>query len=348
MKKVVLTLFTMAAMIACNNTEIIDVGGKLTNAITFDNVNTRAGLSDLKDNGFGVWACVSSKDAGSSVQYEPLLDNERVYLKDGEWTYDNTQLWISNSMFYFFAAYPQGIFQQHREVSDERTYTLYYADITADGSADTEDILLSTNVTDTTVEGYSETVPLTFSHLLTKVNVSISQNFKADPDFNYYVKKVTIEGIKGNGTVVLFPYEGAFAEICDTSNSNSIQLVKEYPKPRILRNIDAADPTVVLSVWGSGAMLIPQTIEAGEQDEQGNLLKGARIIVDYYYDVTVDDDYTDATLKQATAFIPAIQWKSSESINYKLSLANVTLITIDKPSIESWGAPQTGGTIIIK
>ena len=338
----------MAAMIACNNTEIIDVGGKLTNAITFDNVKTRAGLSDLEKDGFGVWACVSSKDAGSSVQYEPLLKNERVYLKDGEWTYDNTQLWISNSMFYFFAAYPQGIFQQHREVSDERTYTLYYADITADGSADTEDILLSTNVTDTTVEGYSETVPLTFSHLLTKVNVSISQNFKADPDFNYYVKKVTIEGIKGNGTVVLFPYEGAFAEICDTSNSNSIQLVKEYPKPRILRNIDAADPTVVLSVWGSGAMLIPQTIEAGEQDEQGNLLKGARIIVDYYYDVTVDDDYTDATLKQATAFIPAIQWKSSESINYKLSLANVTLITIDKPSIESWGAPQTGGTIIIK
>ena len=88
--------------------------------------------------------------------------------------------------------------------------------------------------------------------------------------------------------------------------------------------------------------------EEGEQDEQGNLLKGARIIVDYYYDVTVDDDYTDATLKQATAFIPAIQWKSSESINYNLSLANVTLITIDKPSIESWGAPQTGGTIIIK
>ena len=335
----------MAAMIACNNTEIIDVGGKLTNAITFNNVNTRAGLSDLEKDGFGVWACVSSKDAGSSVQYEPLLENERVYLKDGAWTYDNTQLWISNSMFYFFAAYPQGIFQQHREVSDERTYTLYYADITADGSADTEDILLSTNVTDTTVEGYSETVPLTFSHLLTKVNVSISQNFKADPDFNYYVKKVTIEGIKGNGTVVLFPYEGAFAEICDTSNRNSIQLVKEYPKPRILRNIDAADPTVVLSVWGSGAMLIPQTIEAGEQ---GNLLKGARIIVDYYYDVTVDDDYTDATLKQATAFIPAIQWKSSESINYKLSLANVTLITIDKPSIEPWGAPQTGGTIIIK
>ena len=347
MKKIILTIFAAATLLGCNQESITEVPSSL-GAISFSNVSTRAGLSDLKANGFGVWACVSSKDAGSSVQYEPLLDNERVYLKDDEWTYDNTQLWISNSMFYFFAAYPQGIFQQHREDSNEGTYTLYYADITADGSADTEDIVLSTNVTDTTVEGYSETVPLTFSHLLTKVNVSISQNFKADPDFNYYVKKVTIEGIKGNGTVVLFPYEGAFDEICDTSNGNSIQLVKEYPEPLILRNIGAADPTVVLSVWGSGAMLIPQTIEAGEQDEQGNLLKGARIIVDYYYDVTVDDDYTDATLKQATAFIPAIQWNSSKSINYNLSLANVTLITIDKPSIESWGAPQTGGTIIIK
>ena len=330
----------MAAMIACNNTEIIDVGGKLTNAITFDNVNTRAGLSDLEDNGFGVWACVSSKDAGSSVQYEPLLDNERVYLKDGEWTYDNTQLWISNSMFYFFAAYPKEIgVQQQRLEYDEDVVVIYSLDITADGSNNTEDILVATNVTDTTAESFDpdNVVPLTFGHLLTKINFKIRQNFDIDPDFNYYVTRVIITGVKGNAKYSCDPYDDSFYSEWDYDNSADITIEKVYSEPVLLRNIGAENPVVTLSVWGNnGLMLVPQEIN-------GN----AKIKVEYYYDVNSDDDsYGTATYVEG--FIPATRWESGQSISYTLSIANQNNISFSQPSIGPWGSPQTGGTIIIQ
>ena len=104
-------MLAAVALVGCNR-ENTPITPQEQHAISFDSVSTRAGLSDLQSDGFGVWACVSSKDDAQSVQYEPLLENERVYLKNGEWTYDDTKYWIPNSMFYFFAAYPQGVFMK--------------------------------------------------------------------------------------------------------------------------------------------------------------------------------------------------------------------------------------------
>ena len=197
---------------------------------------------------------------------------------------------------------------------------------------------MATNVTNTTVEGYATTVPLTFGHLLSKFNVKIRQDFDADPDFNYYVTKVTVTGVKGNGACVYLPYGQQIGLWWDYENSTQIILEKEYSEPRILRNAGAADPTITLSVWGSGLMLIPQEIAAN----------AVEVVVDYIYDTNVDTDYTDGVAKQAKAVIPVSQWESGKSYSYSMALSNVTLISIDKPTIEPWGAPQTGGTIIIK
>lgn len=189
MKKVVLTLFTLATLAACSSTEIIHNGSSYNNAIAFGNVCTRAGLSDLQNDGFGVWA-VYVNEAQPAGYW--LLDNETVYLKDGDWTYDNTQRWLSNSIFHFFAAYPYNVgFQELRQELNGTYYTGYRLEVTADGSADTEDILVATNVTNTNVEGYNTTVPLTFGHLLTKINLTVSQNTDIDSEFEYYVTKIT-------------------------------------------------------------------------------------------------------------------------------------------------------------
>ncbi len=359
-------MFAAVALVGCNR-EDVPVSPQEQHAISFDNVSTRAGLSDLQANGFGVWATVSSIGS-TDVSYQPLFEEEeRVYIPDGgtDWTYDNEQLWISNSIFHFFAAYPYNIgFEQVRFEYGGKYLTACYKEMSADGATEPVDILVATYETDTTDENFdpNNAVPLLFKHLHTKVNFKIRQNFDADPSFNYYVTKVTLRAPKtvipgepepadegaiySKGICMYMPYSQPENQISwayvDMLNPQEeypkVVISKEYSEPRILRNIGVEDPTVTLSVWGDGIMLIPQEIAANSLE----------VVVDYIYDVSVDTDYKDGTPKQAKAVISNIKWESNKSICYNLAISNTTSLTFDKPTIEPWGSPQTGGTIIIK
>lgn len=341
MKKIILTIFAAVSLLGCNQETITEVPDS-PGAISFSNVSTRAGLRDLQANGFGVWATVSSIGS-TDVSYQPILEKEHVYIPDGgtEWTYDNTQMWIPNSMFYFFAAYPKEIgVQQHATTQNGVNYTSYSLDITADGSADTEDILVATNVTDTKAESFDpdNVVSLPFSHLLSKVNVKLRQNFDIDPDFNYYVTKITISGIKGNGTYMTMPYNDSWLSYWDFNNALNIVLEKDFSdNPVLLRNEGAADPIVILTVWDDGLLLIPQEFAGGN----------IAVRVDYLYDVNLDDENMGEP-KFVEGFVPAGKLESGKYVNYTLSIANSSFITFEQPTIDPWGAPQTGGTIIIQ
>lgn len=337
---ILLAAAALLSLSSCNREDIVSGTQDDSSPISFGNVSTRAVESAADIEEFSVWATVSSIGS-TDVSYQPLLTNERVYRNpagSSTWTYDNTENWISNSMFYFFAVYPYNIgVQEHRFEYDGEAAIYYALDVTADGSANTEDILIATNITNTN-ESYSTTVPLQFNHILTKVNLKIRQNFDIDPDFNYYVSKVSITGIKGNGELICDPYNEMFYSEWNLDNATNITLEKVFVEPVLLRNIGAENPVVTLSVWGSdGLMLIPQAITNG----------GVKVKVEYYYDVNLDDDLY-GTAKYVEGFIPAGVWESAMSINYTLSIANQNNISFSQPSIVPWGSPQTGGTIIIQ
>jgi hypothetical protein len=287
-------------------------------------------------------------------------------------------MWIPNSVFHFFAAYPHKVgFKQKSFAVGERNLIYCYKEFSADGITDPEDVLVATKKVNTTEPSFDpdNVVPLTFQHLFTKVNFKIRQNFDADPSFNYYVTKVTLRAPKtivpgetetddegaiyGKGVCAYQPYMDSHSSTNPNYQRNPISWVyqdisnldgekpteyekvvisKEYSEPRILRNIGAEDPTVTLSVWGDGMMLIPQDIAANSLE----------VVVDYIYDVSVGTDYTDGTPKQAKAILSPVKWESNKSICYNLAISNTTSLTFDKPTIEPWGSPQTGGTIIIK
>lgn len=343
MKKVVLTLFTLATLAACSSTEIIHNGSSNNNAIAFGNVCTRAVDSAADIEEFSVWATVSSIGS-TDVSYQPLLTNERVYrdpVGSENWTYDDTQNWISNSIFHFFAAYPYNVgFQELRQELNGTYYTGYWLEVTADGSADTEDILVATNVTNTNVEGYATTVPLTFSHLLTKINLTVSQNTDIDGEFEYYVTKITITGLNSNGIYAVMSFNEDFYRSWNMENSTPMTLTKNYESEPVCLREDFGNgrKSKPLKVWGEdGIMLIPHDIAQN----------GVMIRVDYLYDVNPDD--TDlGQAKFVEGYIPAIEWQSNTAINYNIAIANSSFISFEQPTIEPWGAPQTGGTIIIK
>ena len=329
------------ALFACSKPVIDPVDSEDKQEIRFGSVSTRADIFS-GDEEFSVWTAVSSDEYlinDEALSYYPWMKNERVY-NDGErWTYDNTSYWLSNSMFYFFAAYPYDLpVETTRESQNDVMYTVYSLDVTADGSDDTEDILVASAVSDTGDDDFDaeDPVELNFNHLLTKINLTVSQNFDIDPDFNYYVTAVTLTGVAGAGTYMVLPYGSNI--ITAWTNTTDVEIVKTFAEPVILRNPGAADPKIELKIWGqNGLMLIPQTVTNG----------GVQVRVDYLYDVDLDDE-DKGTPKFVEGFIPATEWQSNKSVTYSLSIANTSNIIFSKPSIEPWGAPQTGGTMIIK
>lgn len=334
-------MLAAVALVGCNREEA-PVSPQAQHAIGFGSVDTRAGLSDLQANGFDVWATVSSIGS-TDVSYQPILTEELVtYVSESEgWTYANEQMWIPNSIFHFFAAYPHDIgFEQVRFDIEGQYRTAFYKEISADGSTEPEDILVATHVTNTSDGAFDpdEVVDLSFGHLLSKVNIKIRQNFDIDPDFNYYVKKVTLSGFKGNGTYMLMPYNDSWFPYWNFEEAAEVSIVKDFSsRPVLLRKVGAADPVVILTVWDESLMLLPQEFE------NGNIL----VRVDYFYDVNLDDEDMGQE-KFVEGYIPAGAWESGKSVNYTLAIANSSYITFEQPTIDPWGSPQTGGTIIIQ
>ena len=303
-----------------------------------------------RSSAYGPRSAASRTTLNPEVSYVPILENERVYRNPAgsdTWTYDNTEYWISNSWFHFFAAYPYNVgFQQIRQAQNGQSYTGYFLEVTADGTADTQDILVATCIKDTTSEGMFDmanppVVPVSFKHLLSKLKLTISQNTDIDSEFEYYITKITITGICNKGTYMVMPLNNQFFETIDTSGSTTtISIEKDYEDAPICLREDFGNgrQSKPHKVFGDdGVMMIPQEIA----------VDAIEIKVDYLYDVNPDDEDL-GTPKSKTGYIPAITWESNKSYHYNLSIANTSAITFDQPTIEPWGSPQTGGTIIIK
>lgn len=347
-------MFAALALLGCDK-EHTPIAPIEPGVIGFGNVTTRAVDSADDINEFPVWACMADPSAD---YYAPILTNERVYKGDnGQWKYDNTRLWIANSHFFFLSVFSDAdtcpLFTENKVdiAGNGSQHMVYTMDVTTPNTADM-DILTAFNYTNTSGV-YSQTVSMQFSHLLTKVNLKIRQDFDKDPDFDYFVTKVTITGIKNSGRFGVVPYASAspyyFSGWTFAENATTLTVEKTFDTPQILRAYDEPDPkNKVIDTWGNdGILLIPQEIV-------DNTVK---VRIDYLYDETPGDNDPGTIAHYVEGFLPTniineepkeILWQSGKSINYTIKVAEQNDISFAQPTIDPWGSPQTGGTIIIK
>lgn len=345
---ILLLIALIFAAFACSKNEeapVLPEGGE---EITFSNVATKAvnGIKDIEQ--IGVWAAMT-KD-GETSDYISILDNERVYPTDEahtNWVYDNTRYWFENYHFYFIASYPYnqngsgiGSFQKFEAIQDNITRIGYSLDVdTYNEEASTHtgvDILTAATYVNTSTE-WSRTVTLNMRHLLTKVNLKISQDTTevGDPNNDYYITKVALSGISTNGEYLVITDENQIAQEWSLESANNYSFDKTYDGSQTLRS------QKVISVWEDngegGLLLIPQSIPIDK----------VKIRVEYLYQLAQSTEKKPGFVE---AYMPVSDdlWQSGKRITYRLAIAKPTNIRFLAPTVESWGAPQTGGTIIIK
>jgi hypothetical protein len=319
MRKILLSMLAAVALVGCNR-EVVPVSPQEQHAISFGTVDTRADKSDLEEDGFGVWA-VYVNEAQPAGYW--LLDNEKVYLKNGFWTYDNTQLWVNNSVFGFCACYPQdaGFVKDVENLSVTMTYE------TPDAA--NEDILVATKFVDTRTAGYNETVPLTFKHLFTKINIRVKQNKGTNERDKFIIDKITLRNVKTKGTCKAFQdVDVVWEEMSST---------KSFTKEIEGDNIIDFNTGIMLSE--EGLLLLPQTIAANS------------IELEVAFRVGLEGNTDISTFESKTykAFLPnTVNWEPGKSYIYTAQVSTYNPIVFLPPMVESCGGSQSGGTIIIK
>lgn len=334
MRKILLTMFATVALLGCQNepTPVAPGNGR---PISFDNVETRAGLSDLKADGFGVWAIVNNATMVNDV----LMNNQEVTYNAtlDAWEYNPEQQWIDNSKFNFTATYPY---------DTNGTYFSYdnaNADVklTVSETPSEVDFLIATHETNTSIENYSTEVPLNFQHALTSVGLKIWRDGGKHQNDQMRIKSVTLGNILKDGTF-------STADNKWTYNGNKLTVEKVYDNLTDSDNIGAVivQDDGTLESGGSEAakpfddmMLLPQTLDASSNSVSLKIV--------YQLKRQNAADWEEAELETV---LPSMTLNPGQRYTFNVVLSSVTDITVYyiQTKVDPWGTPQVGGTVIIK
>ena len=327
LKYFIATVAMMSMVCSCGKNSLETPAPETQSAIEFSNVITKATVNDLQNDGFSVWAYIKNDVADNAL----IMENTKVTYNSttSSWGYSPLKYWIDNSLFTFLAAYPSDAYTLDSNKSS--------LNLTLSETPSQVDYLMATNITDTSVEGFSETVDLQFGHILTSVGINIWRDGGKHQNDHMRIKKVTLSNIRKGGTYNSTDLWTPFNE--------KLSLEKEYEE--FSANIGAAvvQGGGTLTTGGDPAdpfsemMLIPQTLGASN-----------KVSLKIHYQLKRfdgEDKWEDAELE---ADLPNGTWEPNRRYMYNVVLSSVKDITFYyiQTKISPWGAPQVGGTIIIK
>ena len=301
-----------------------------------------AALKAIQTNGFRVWGWFEGTTSGHMFFTNATNDGTHVTYTNGNWTYQPPRHWM-NGIYNFVAVYPQDTpdVVYEPETSGDKPVLVVDFD-----SASQKDLMVAAkNKWDTDGDDEEDSfidggnlpenpqIGLKFKHVLTKVNILIAQDLDEDKENDYHITKVTIKGVQSKGAYVL----SESSTFWNLENNSEANFVKEFTSPVKLK--DANGQSQPLLVWDDGLLLIPQDIP----------VDAISIRIDYKYQLKNQelDLAKDRYIERYFAADPDL-WKSGYKVTHTITFAEPTNITFSAPTIEPWGTPQTGGTVIIK
>lgn len=205
MKRIFTLALAVAALAACNKSEVVETAPAA--AIAFDQafVDNATKATDItKENigDFGVYASIQNTDGATGL----ILDNARVYKKDGAWTYDNTQYWAPKAKYFFAAFAPLNEAEWSYAVNDNAAQNGTITFNNAAAEADQDFIYAYTSRDLGNVEAIAaqpEKVGFTFAHQLAKITFKFNNGFVAANNITLKVYNVTVAGVVSKATAAV-------------------------------------------------------------------------------------------------------------------------------------------------
>lgn len=331
---VIVAVAAVLGFCSCNKNPLDTPQPDTQSVIGFSNIVTKAGLSDLQKDGFGVWAFINNETVTNTL----IMENTTVTYPAGSWKYSPLRYWVPDTKFNFIATYPY-----------DQSGTYYTFDsnnsavnLTVSETPSDVDYMIATNTTDTSVEGFARTVDLQFKHILTSVRLNIWRDHGKHQNDQMRIRKVTLSNILKDGTY------SSNTDSWTTVSNERLTMEKVYEGGSDEDNIGAAqvnDDGTLGTITRLGPadpfddmMLVPQTLDGSSP---------VSLKIQYELKRQNAADWETAELETV---LPSVTWEPSRRYTYNVVLSSVTDITVYyiQTKVDPWGTPQVGGTVIIK
>ena len=219
MKKIFFAMMAVAALAACNKSEVIETPQGI--AIAFDEVfvDNATKANDLNATNipdFAVYGTVA-KGGASSLIFNNQLVNGTTY------TYSPVQYWIGGAQYDFLAFAPKTDAGWVYEVTDGKNAQNGTISFTQSTDAN-QDFLFAynkPNVTPEDITSAPEKVAFNFSHMLSRVRFTFTHGFTAGSNIELRVTDVHITDAYKKGTIAVA--NGAAANVW-TPADNSLNI----------------------------------------------------------------------------------------------------------------------------
>ena len=190
MKKIFVSVLAVAALAACNKVEVVDTQSpsEIAFAGSFIDKATRSidpSTTTASLNAFDVWAFM---DDASGV----VFNDEDVTGNGHVWNYVNTQYWLPAHTYYFAALAPMNSSNIVEELASGDAAKNGLGKVTFTNQDGTEDLIYAATsvATPADINQQPDPVKFQFSHLLSKVKFSFSNEFDNNNAF------ITVENIR--------------------------------------------------------------------------------------------------------------------------------------------------------
>lgn len=348
MKKTFIALMTFATALSCSKAGVVDEDTDRV-AIRFDHIRTRVIVENASDiTEFGVYAQMNLGDEDTQEngydQYIDLLENEKVKREDTGWNYDNTRYWIYDRNFQFFSIWPYvgpdelgAVTDLKSKVIEGEITSAYELTFTVPETTD-QDLLTAFNLVSTkTGYDFPESVAVEFKHELANINVKVWRDGVNNQNDEMKIKSVTLSNIVKAGTLTTSRVSGSSWSL----KTEKMNLSKTY------------DPTEEISaaVVNNGSLSYTENHPAMPFGETGMLLipqSPSSIGLKIEYELRLQNA-TDWQEKEIETVLTG-SWTAGNRITYNVLLSEVNDITFYyiNTTVDPWGQPQVGGTVIIK
>ena len=304
-----------ASILSCTKEENAATGN---HAIGFrsNDVWTKAmvsGEDGLKNGGFHVYAQGTFDGTGGTYRFD-----RHVTFTDGGWNYKNLEYWLPTCSYVFRAYYPADL------TVSKTGDAIQGFELESQYGTQTDVLMATASRSTAQIETAGTTVPLTFKHLLSNLDVKLT------------VESMQVDGVNTNAinaNILAVAFSGT-SRTADYKNGSWINHTGDLSVGDNMSGNVTLSWEKETSIFPNGLLVIPEELGHGD--------------VTLYILANIGLPNGITMEKRWTLPVPEIEWEPGRRYTYTAKLTQTFNIEFDEPSVETWHGAPLSGTVIIR